>query len=141
MSTSPPQVNAFVLCDQAFQQAGTGKWCIIGTFSVIWAREFPCTHSPLTVFVGLSDFSGPALVQVSLRDENGTVVAAVRGQIPKIPMAMIELGFPFPPVKFEREGTYTAELLENENLLCVRSFRVMRAPVQPPLNPPLGGPS
>jgi hypothetical protein len=134
MVASPPQVNAFLLCDQAFQQAQSGKWCIIGTFGVIWARELPCTHAPLTVFIGLGDFSGDALVQVTIRDDESRVVYAVRGQIPKIPMGMVELAFPFPPVRFEKEGTYTAELLAGGELLSVRSFSVRKVamPEVPP---------
>lgn len=41
MSSSEPTVNAMLFCDQAFQQAQTGKWCIIGIYSMVWVREFP----------------------------------------------------------------------------------------------------
>ena len=84
MPESPPQVNAFLLCDQAFQQAYTGKWCVIGTFGIIWARSFPVTHSPLVVFIGLSDFQGEAQVEVQIRDPKGDMVTAVRANMPKL---------------------------------------------------------
>jgi hypothetical protein len=130
----PPQLNAFVLCDMAFQQAVTNKWCIIGTFGVIWAREFPVTHAPLSLFIGLSDFTGDAFVQVNLRDPMSEPVRSVRAHVPKIPLSMAEFAFTFPPVEFKAPGIYTLELLVRGELLTVRSFRVEKA--QPPAFPP-----
>ena len=147
MPSSPPQVNAFLLCDQAFQQAFSGKWCIIGTFGVIWARAFPCEHSPLCVFIGLSDFTGPAGVKIVIRTPDGDELAAVQAQIPQIPMSIAEFMLPFPPIRFEKAGGYTLELLVNDSFLTARSFRVEQAPQQPgqgmpPQAPPgqAGGP-
>lgn len=124
MTESPPQVNAFLLCDQAFQQAYSGKWCVIGTFSAITARQFPVTHAPLVVFVGLSDFTGSAPVQVQILKDDGTRVAAVKADVPPLPVSATEFALPFPPVRFEEPGTYTMELSASDNLLAVRSFRV-----------------
>lgn len=143
MPTSPPQVNAFVLCDQAFQQAFTGKWCVIGTFGVIWAHQFPVTHAPLVVFVGLSDFPGGCTVGVSLRDSAGNQIALpvqgpdgnqitqIRVNVPQLPTNVAEFAVPFPPVTFDTAGSYTLELTAGDELLAVRSFRVDKAPPPP----------
>ena len=138
MPTSPPQVNAFILCDQAFQQAHTGKWCVIGAFGVVWVREFPAVAAPFMVFIDLSDFSGDTSLQISVRDNVGVVLHATRGQLPKLPMGMIEFAMPVPPVKFEREAVYSIELIANDQILSVRSFQVKKAPPQPQpgQNPP-----
>lgn len=149
MADSPPQVNAFLLCDQAFQQLGTGKWCIIGTFGVIWAREFPVTHAPLMVFVGLSDFRGNANVQVLIRDSEGEQIVAVNAQVPQLPpnsMSVAEFAFAFPPVTFKEAGSYTLELLASDQFLAARSFRVDEPPKMKPgqlppwMRPPGAGP-
>jgi hypothetical protein len=124
MTGQLPQVNALLLCDLAFQQAVTGKWCIIGTFSVIWVREFPATHSPLVAFVSLSDFTGNAMVQLTIRDPAGEHVISVRGQIPQLPQSLFELAFMFPPVTLKEPGSYSIELHAGGELLTVRSFRV-----------------
>jgi hypothetical protein len=124
MSNQLPQVNALLLCDQAFQQAVTGKWCIIGTFSVIWVREFPAVHAPLVAFVSLSDFTGNAMVQLTVRDPAGEHVISVRGQIPQLPQSLFELAFIFPPVNLKEPGSYSIELHAGGELLTVRSFRV-----------------
>ncbi|MAG57938.1 MAG: hypothetical protein CMJ83_16765 [Planctomycetes bacterium] len=132
MAESPPQVNAFVLCDQAFQQAMTGKWCVIGTFGVIWAREFPVNHAPLVVFIGLSDFKGNCEVEVSIRDTEDKPVCGVKAQIPQIPMSIAEFAFNFPPVRFEKAGSYTLELVAHGSFLAARQFQVQIAPQQQP---------
>ena len=140
MPESPPQVNAFLLCDQAFQQAFTGKWCVIGTFGVIWAREFPVTHAPMVVFIGLSDFKGDTEVEVQILDGSGGRVAGIKAQIPPVPSPVAEFAMPFPPIKFDQAGSYTMELSAGGQLLAARSFRVQQAPQQPPQWPVQGGP-
>lgn len=130
-----PQLNAFLLCDQAFQQMPTGKWCVIGTFGVIFAREFPFSYAPFTVFLCLSDFHGDAMVQVNIRDPEDTIVKAVRGQIPRIPMSILEFAFPFPPIDFKVPGSYTLELMVAEQILAARSFRVEPMPSGPAAPP------
>ena len=138
MGSSPPQVNSFILCDSAFQQAVTGKWCIIGTFGVIWARQFPVTHTPLVVFIGLSDFGGDALVKALIRDDQGEKVVEVKAKVPKIPMGIAEFAMAFPPFPFPKPGSYTLELWSGDVFLAARSFRVEKAPNQPQGGP--GGP-
>ncbi|HYC76202.1 MAG TPA: hypothetical protein VEI02_01125 [Planctomycetota bacterium] len=124
MPASLPQLNALILCDSAFQQAVTGKWCVIGTFSAIWVRDLPATHAPLVTFVSLSDFGGGALVQISVRDPEGEHVVSVRAQIPPLPAPQFEFAFVFPPVTFKTAGVYTLELFSGGELLGVRSLRV-----------------
>ncbi len=140
MTGVAPQVNAFLLCDQAFQQMPTGKWCVIGTFGVIFAREFPVTYAPFTVYVCLSDFTGDAMVQVTIRDASGGVVRAVRGQIPRIPMSILEFAFPFPPIEFKTAGSYTLELIVADQFLAARSFRVDQMPANQGPPPGFGVP-
>jgi len=144
MPGSPPQVNAFVICDQAFPQAGTGKWCVIGTFGVIWAQRFPVTHAPLVLFIGLSDFEGNCTVAVGIRDGSGAPVALpaqdqegnqiteIKMQFQAVPMSVAEFAVPFPPVTFEEPGSYTLELSADGVMLAARSFRVEKAPPTPP---------
>lgn len=146
MPGSLPQVNALLFCDQAFQQAVTGKWCLIGTFGMIWVREFPTVHAPLLVFVSLSDFGGDATVQLSLRDPEGAHMVSVRVQLPALPVTSFELPLMFPSVTFAAPGVHTVELFAGGELLTVRSLRVDKVdPAKPPFGmmpgvPPPGAP-
>lgn len=131
MSSSEPTVNAMLFCDQAFQQAQTGKWCIIGIYSMVWVREFPTAHSPLSVFVSLSDFKGETNIQVVVRDTQGAKLLGVGGQVPTIPHGIFELAFPMPPIALKEAGTYTVEFLAGDRLLAMRSLKVELAPPMP----------
>jgi hypothetical protein len=91
---------------------------------VIWVREFPAVHAPLVAFVSLSDFTGNAAVQLTIRDPSGEHVMSVRGQIPQLPQSLFELAFIFPPVNLKEPGSYSIELHAGGELLTVRSFRV-----------------
>lgn len=126
-----PQLVALLLCDRAFQEAGTMKWHVAGAFDTINAPELPVTYPGFSVFVALSDFSGDAMVQLVVRDEEGGVVTAVRGKIPRIPLGLFQYVFLFPEVEFRSAGVHTLELLANDDLITLRSFRVQRAALDP----------
>lgn len=119
-----PQLVALVLCDQAFQQAHTGNWCIIGAFDTIRAPTLPFTHPHFSVWVALSDFGGGATVELVVRDQEGDIVAAVRGEVPQVPFGLFQYVFPFADIEFRTEGVHTLELLVGGELITLRSFRV-----------------
>lgn len=135
MSEPTPQLNGMIICDTAFQQAPSGKWCVIGSYNTVLVREFPTTHMPFVVFLALSDFTGNAIMRLVVRDPEGTQLCEVRGQFPKIPMTSVELAMPFPPITFQRAGTHSLELYHGNAMLHMRSFQVLQAqqPQQPPI--------
>jgi hypothetical protein len=119
-----PQLVALLLCDRAFQEAGSLKWCIIGAFDTILAPQLPFRAPPMTVFVALSDFTGNAMVKVVIRNEEGAVVVAVRGKPPAIPVGLFQYAFPLTEVELRDAGVHTLELFVEDDLLALRSFRV-----------------
>jgi hypothetical protein len=131
-----PQTYAFLICDQAFQMLPTGKWCIIGTFDAILVADLPVRFPPFQVFLSLGEFMGNATVEVVMRDDQGDVVYAVRGQVPPIPdsspLSNFELAMPFPNVEFKREGSHSLELSVDGALISVRSLRVHKGTPPPP---------
>ncbi len=131
MARPHPQLVALLLCDRAFQEAGTGNWCIIGAFDTINSPKLPFKHPRFSVFVALSDFSGDGVVELAIRDEEGAIVAVVRGKIPKIPLGLFQYVFPFPEVEFPKTGVHTLELLAGGQLVTLRSFRVLSTAADP----------
>src|SRR6185503_9355552 len=101
------QARALLICDSAFQQAGTNEWHIIGIFNQIMVRELPATHSPFVVFCSLTHFAGEAVVTATIRDNAGDVVYAMRAMIPKLPGDLFEFAFPFPPIQLAKAGSHT----------------------------------
>jgi len=120
------ELRALLLCDAAFQQAETGAWHVIGVHDLIHVRELPATHAPMVVFWSLGNFTGEAMVMVAIRDNEGAVVHALRGMIPKLASNVLEQAFAFPPVVFKKEGSHSLELQVGEQVLALRSFRVVR---------------
>lgn len=50
-----PVCNAFLICDYAIREEGTGKVSLVGVFENINARSFPVTHGLLCVYAKLTD--------------------------------------------------------------------------------------
>jgi Family of unknown function (DUF6941) len=119
------------MCDQAFQQAITGKWCLIGVFDTMHAPALPFAAQPFVTFVSLSDFAGDVTVMLTIRDEEGAVVKAVRGKIPRTPMGLFQYVFPFTDIEFAKPGVHTLELHSGDQLIALRSFRVQSGEVDP----------
>lgn len=137
-----PQVNAFLLCQTAFQQAHTGNWCIIGTYSAIMGPAFPLANAPMVVFLSLSDFDGDTRIEIQIRKPDAQLLNAVRAEIPRIPHPSAEFALPFPPLTFPEPGVYTLELHAGGDLLAARSLKVgvaQQPPQQPPQVPPPPG--
>ena len=126
-----PGLVALLLCDQAFQQAGSGNWCIIGVFDTLNAPSLPFTVPQLCAYLSLSDFAGDTVVEMVIRDPDGGVVKAVRGEVPEVPLGLFQYAFPFPDVEFTQEGGHTLELLAGGELITLRSFRVQSLEADP----------
>jgi len=131
MPGSCPSLVALLLCERAFQEAGTRNWCIIGVFDTMNVPQLPIVHPGFSVFVALSDFRGDAMVRLDIRHAEGGFVKAVRGKIPRIPMGLFQYVFPVPEVKFESVGVHTLELFADDQLVAVRSFRVQSTQPDP----------
>lgn len=125
-----PQLVALLLCDRAFQEAGSLKWHIAGAFNAIQTPALPFTYPRFSVFVALSDFAGRATVEVHVRDEAGQVVRAVRGKIPELPPGLFQHEFRFENVEFREAGSHTLELFADGELIALRSLRVQSLPSQ-----------
>lgn len=120
-----PELEALLLCDRAFRQADTGSWHLIGVRHVIPARELPVRLPPSAVFASVRGFRGDATVTVVLRDGDGHVVQSVQREIPRLDAPELEEAFPLAPVEL-REGGCSLELLVGDDVLAVRSLRVLR---------------
>ncbi len=119
-----PESRALLICDLAFPQADTGAWHLIGIHDRVSVRELPATVPSFVVFWSLRNFTGNAMVMVTIRDNVGAVVYAVRGMIPKLPGSSLEHAFAFPPFPFKTVGSHALELHVADQLLALRSFHV-----------------
>jgi hypothetical protein len=131
MPRSKPQLVAFLPCEQAFQQAGSGNWCIIGAYDTLNAPLLPFTLPQLAVYVALTDFAGDAVVELVIRDQEGAVVKAVRGEVPRIPIGLFQYVFTFVGVELKKAGVHTLELFAGGELLALRSIGLQTSACDP----------
>jgi len=95
----PPIVLAFVLADTIFSEAGTGKWYINGTFSVIFSATFPCVHPRIAVYLALTNGHGQTPLKIRLIDANELRPALIEAELP--------VNFPDPIIVVESVGALT----------------------------------
>ena len=92
--TRLPNVRSFLLADAVFQQK-SGKWCIIGVFGKIRAREFPTVQHTMGIYVQLSDAEGDYEVKLELRSAEEKVLAALEGIKLRVDSRLTQVDFGF----------------------------------------------
>ena len=127
----PPTLLALLVCDQVIQDAMTKKHSLIGLFSRISAKGFPCTHPQLHVFVSLTDGHGRAQGQLRLVRKDAEPAAPVLQLAGAIefpnPLAVIELVFNIGNLTLPAPGRYSFDFYCNDVLLGSRPFEVVKA--------------
>ncbi|MBK9386183.1 MAG: hypothetical protein IPN34_15330 [Planctomycetes bacterium] len=129
MARIPPQVNAFLLCDRVIQQAGTHKWCAIGTQDVALVPALPAPIS-LGVFLSLGDVPSGTRPQIVLRSPHGEPLLQAEAQ-PQYHagdargIVGLELGMQLPLLPFADSGAYRIELVIERKVIAHRELRVV----------------
>ncbi len=88
-----PYVRALLVADSVFQQADTGKWCVIGAFDRIWANRYPIIHHSLGLFVVLGDAEGDLEVKFEFRNGQDQVLGIIGGVHLQIPHRLATITF------------------------------------------------
>ena len=55
---STPFPLALLLCDSVIVDERSKKKTLVGVFNRVWAKQFPTTYSPLTIYARLTDAQG-----------------------------------------------------------------------------------
>lgn len=112
------KVPLAVLCDAA-NVSREGKLNILGVFSALRARQFPCVHPSLTLVVALEATyteRGEHAVDIRLVDADGGELLKLDGRVdvqgerpgrPILTQAILQLN----NITFPRPGTYTVDIL------------------------------
>ncbi|MSR65444.1 MAG: hypothetical protein EXS18_06650 [Verrucomicrobiae bacterium] len=134
MSTKPKPVPlAIVICDQIIEDRLTGKKTLVGVFNSIAARNFPCTHGSMSVFVSLTDGRGKYDCVLVCRDESSEQpIMQTQGPIEFAdPTVVVEMHFALQGVTFPKPGLYSFEFLADDELLLERKFNVTEIKANP----------
>lgn len=118
--TPLPHVKSWIIADQVFQQAGSGKWCIIGVFDQIHCLKFPASHPSLGLWLHLADALGEYAIRLELLDENEQVIARLPAAIRltvEDRMQPVYVGLQTQNMLLPRPGTYFLRVFCNEQPL------------------------
>lgn len=109
-----PRLHAFLLADHVYQDAGSGKYVLAGTFHQVNVEETPCTLGrSVGVFIALSGIDGSATLRVEFVEcrTGETLMASGSMEIdcddPHLP---VEIGLEMPPLPIPRPGRFVLRL-------------------------------
>lgn len=125
-----PVLQALILADHVYEDAGTGKKIIAGTFNALWSATFPQNFSrPTFAYVCLTDIRGG--VRISLKyvdlasDQVLMETAPIEISSPD-PLQSVELCFPIPTFPMPHPGAYAFEVHAGSTLLGFLRIKVNR---------------
>lgn len=131
----PPDVIAMLVCDQIITDRISGKQSLIGMFSRVHARRFPCAHPQLSVFVALTDGYDEVELMIRIVDSNDVRPPIVEGKGRvnfKDPRAIANLFLSFHGLTFPKPGEYRVQLYSNGELLREARLELVQVKLKPP---------
>jgi hypothetical protein len=126
-----PLALAMIISDAIWTDPGSGKKTILGTFSVIFGREFPLTLPVLAVYLALTDARGkvPMMLRLVDVDELRDPVGEAPFDVDFADPIMIAEGvFHLPNLIFPEHGEYRLQLMADGELIIERRVVVLPAP-------------
>lgn len=98
-----------VICDAIHRDPATGKFTLLGTFSVVGAPEFPTQHPLLAVYLALTDGRGVTPIKVELlatdKEDDILATAEVTADFSD-PRMVVEAVLAFQGLVFPKPGEY-----------------------------------
>lgn len=124
-----PSIHAFLVCDTIIIDSLTGKKSIIGAFTHLWAKTFPCQHPQVGVYFSLTDAEGQYSFEIQLVYLNKDQVIG-KGSLPPIDihdrLASHDFGVNIPYLVFPGPGKYEFRLFANGNFITQKDFLVIQ---------------
>ncbi|GJL50577.1 MAG: hypothetical protein NPIRA01_18040 [Nitrospirales bacterium] len=129
-----PSVQAFLVCDTIIIDSLTGKKSIIGAFTHLWAKTFPCQHPQMGVYFCLNDAEGTYQFEIELiyLDKNQTVGKGALSPIEiKSRLETHDFGLNISTIVFPGPGRYEFRLHANGQFITQKDFHVIQQESSP----------
>ena len=122
-----PSVLSINVCDSIIRDEFTKKISLIGLFSVIRAKNFPCTHPILHVYVALTNGHGKYQTDIRfLNLEDNKPIVGMRGHLEfQSPLQVVELNVCWQKLRFDKPGEYVVQVLCDGTPVGERKFIVI----------------
>jgi len=128
-----PSLQAAVICDKAIQEAGTGKWSLIGLWTDLYAMQVPCSHPEMAVYFCISSAQGEYDWEVHLErlGFDSESLASLTGKL-TVQDRLSAFGFAInlKNLQFSEAGRYAFRLQMNGKLVGDKAFNVKLMPAQ-----------
>lgn len=134
MKKEMPIGLALIVCDTVIQDRETGKRSLIGMFDRLHARQFPCVHPAMFVYVSATSGRGEYETQIVCRHgQTDKRAFTISGKIRfPDPLQVVELTCHVQGAKFEEPGEYWVELQIDDVPMMMRRLFIEEAPQRPP---------
>jgi len=126
-----PTIRAFILADEVYIDALTGKKVICGTYNRMWAEEFPSQFARATkCYVCLTDCRGDFALRLQYVDLSNNEVllespsVETKGDDPFQPREVIMY---VPPLPMPHEGRYSMDVYCGDEMLGSYQVYVAKA--------------
>lgn len=125
-----PLAQAVLVCDAVHRDQATGKFFLLGTFSTIFTRQFPCLHRHMCVYLVVTECRGTTpldlrLVRIDPDGGGDQTIAALHGEITSAdPLQVHEVVMRLKDLRFEQPGEYRFQL-ESEGSLLIEKRLVV----------------
>ena len=121
-----PALLSINICDQVIREEGTHKLSLIGLFTNIKARKFPCTHPCLHVYIAVTGGRGKQAGELRfINDEMDKRLIALKGDVEfPNPLAVVEMNFLISNLRLDKPGPYRFEFWLENKLIGQRHFSV-----------------
>ena len=134
-----PNIQAFLVCDTIIIDSLTGKKSIIGAFTHLWAKTFPCQHPQMGVYFCLNDAEGEYQFEISLIYLNKNQIVG-KGAISPITiqnrLETHDFGLNISAIILPGAGRYEFQLYANGQFISQKDFHVIEQESSPPPPPP-----
>jgi len=118
----------------------SNKYSMIGTFSGVASRTFPCNHPSLGIYVAMTDVYGeiPLIITI-VNAENGSEIFRIEGGMKTAsPLAVVEFGVTVHNVEFPEPANYRLQLAASRQGVPLLERRIAATKVvQPGIGPGL----
>ncbi|NKB81812.1 MAG: hypothetical protein GKS05_08000 [Nitrospirales bacterium] len=122
-----PSVQVFLVCDSVIIDSLTRKKSIIGTFTHLWAAQFPCQHHQMGVYFCLTDAEGTYQFELRLVYlDNDQLIGKARLSPVEIKdrLEINDFGINIPSLIFPGPGRYEFRLFADGQFITHKDFHV-----------------
>lgn len=128
MPAQPPYILAMVVCDEVHLDPGTGKRTILGTFSTLYARDFPAVVQRLKVYVAVTDGRDLTSLELLVSDLDGEPIPGLEDRVEldfDDPRTVYEVELFLEGITFPVPGEVRFHLLSDGESVMERSLKMV----------------